>query len=410
MVTVARSSGNLPGRVPERLVVDFDVYAPSHNAGDFFEACVAFQESTPYRVVWSPHHGGHWIPARGQDVFEIYADHERFSSRYFFVPAADDQGQLGALTLDPPDHQSFRAFLNKGMTPNVVAAKKAFVRKMASDLIEGFIDRGNCEFISEFADILPLTVFLDLVELPFDSREDLGAWVEKTTREPDPAKRVEAMHDIAAYLEPYLDARRHHPGTDLLSATVNADINGRRISDEEALGAAIHILMAGLDTVSSMLGFVMIFLAQNPGHRRSLVDDPTLISRAANELLRRFPTVTMARQVRMDTDHLGVSMKKGEMVAIPSAFYNLDAAIYEEPLTVDWARRVKQILTFGNGVHRCPGAALGLAELVIVLEEWLKRIPEFSVAPGARLPVCGGTVAKILELPLIWQTQPSCAR
>ena len=62
------------------------------------------------------------------------------------------------------------------------------------------------------------------------------------------------------------------------------------------------------------------------------------------------------------------------------------------------------MLTFGNGVHRCPGAALGHAELVIVLEEWLKRIPDFAVAPNKKLPVCGGTVAKILELPLTWET------
>jgi len=88
------------------------------------------------------------------------------------------------------------------------------------------------------------------------------------------------------------------------------------------------------------------------------------------------------------------------MGAVPRAFYNLDGTIYPDPLTVDWSRRVKQILTFGNGVHRCPGAALGLAELVIVLEEWLLRIPDFSVARASKLPVCGGTVAKILELPL----------
>ena len=404
MSATARSTVNLPDGIPEDLVVNFDVYAPSEDAADFLETCVAFQKRTAHRVVWSPRHNGHWIPTRGQDVFDIYADHERFSSEYYFIPATDNQGQLGALTLDPPDHQPFRTFLNKGMTPKIVAAKKGFVRQLAIDLIEEFIDRGNCEFISEFADILPLTVFLDLVELPFDGRKDLGAWVEKTTREPDPANRVEAMQNIAAYLKPYLDSRRHRPGADMIGAAANAEINGRLISEDEALGATIHMMMAGLDTVSSMLGFVMIFLARNPEHRRALIDDPTLISRAANELGRRFPTVTMVRQVRMDIEYLGVTMKKGDMIALPSAFYNLDPAIYEDPLSLDWSRRVKQVLTFGHGVHRCPGAALGHAELVIVLEEWLKRIPDFSVVPDKKLPVCGGTVAKILELPLIWET------
>lgn len=400
MPDVATPDPRRPAWVPENLVVDFDVYAPSTDATDYLEACVDFQQHSVHRCVWSPRYNGHWLPTRGQDVFDIYADHARFSSRYFFIPATGDQGQLGALTLDPPDHQSFRTFLNKGMTPNIVATKKAFVRQLAVDLIAQFQDRDACEFISEFADILPLTVFLDLVELPFDAREDLGRWVAQTTREPDPAKRVVAMQDIAAWLTPFLAARRARPGADMLSAAANATINGRPVSAEEALGAAIHLMMAGLDTVSSMLGFVMIFLAQNPDHRQRLVAEPALIPRAANELIRRFPTVTMARQVREDLDDFGVLMKQGDMVAIPGAFYNLDADIYADPLTVDWSRRVKQTLTFGNGVHRCPGAALGLAELVIVLEEWLRVIPEFSIARPGPLPVCGGTVAKILELPL----------
>ncbi len=400
MPDVTSPTTHRPAWVPEALVVDFDVYAPSGDAADYFEACVEFQRHSVHRCAWSPRYNGHWLPTRGQDVFDIYADHERFSSRYFFIPATGDQGQLGALTLDPPDHEPFRTFLNKGMTPNVVATKKAFIRKLAVELIERFRDRGGCEFISEFADILPLTVFLDLVDLPFDAREDLGRWVAQTTREPDPALRVAAMQDIASWLTPHLEARREQAGTDMLSAAGNVMIDGRRVGREASLGAAIHLMMAGLDTVSSMLGFVMIFLARNPAHRNSLVADPALIPRAANELLRRFPTVTMVRQVRQDLDDFGVTMKQGDMVAIPGAFYNLDAEIYADPLNVDWSRRVKQVLTFGSGVHRCPGAALGLAELVIVLEEWLRQIPDFSIARTGTLPVCGGTVAKILELPL----------
>ncbi|MFT4583988.1 MAG: cytochrome P450 [Gammaproteobacteria bacterium] len=404
MSVVSESSQQIPEWVPEHLVVDFDVYSPSQNAADFYQNCVDFQRNASHRVLWSTHHGGHWVPTQGQDVFDIYADHERFSSKYFFIPAVDGQGELGAFTLDPPHHQPFRTFLNKGMSPNVVAAKKDFVREFAGDLIDGLKDGGGCEFIGECGDILPLIVFLDLVELPFDDRKKLGDWVGITTREPDPDKRVAAIRSIADYLKPFLTERRQSPGNDMLSAAATAEVNGKPMPEDSALGSAIHLLEAGLDTVSSMLGFVMIFLAENPAHRRALVEDPSLIPRAANELIRRFPNVTMVRQVRQDMEYLGVTMKQGDMVAIQSAFYNLDENIYENPLSVDWDRRVKQVLTFGNGVHRCPGAALGLAELVIFLEEWLKRIPDFALAHEEAIPVCGGTVAKILELPLVWRT------
>lgn len=392
----------VPAHVPPHLVTDFDVYDPAPDAERFHEACVAFQARTPHPLVWSPRHGGHWIAVRGQDVFDLYADHAQFSSRHFFVPAAPGQMPLGAFTLDPPEHAPFRAFLNAGMSPRAIAAKTPFVRQLAADLAGGLAEHRGCEFIAEFGDVLPLTVFLDLVELPIADRAELGRLADAATRDPDAAGRVAALTGIATYLQPHLAARRGGRGEDLLSRAVNADIGGRPIRDDEALGASIHIMGAGLDTVSSLFGFVMLFLARNPGHRRALVENPDLIPAAALELVRRFPVVTMVRQVREDLEFHGVRLRSGEMVAIPSAFFNLDPSIYERPLEVDWNRRVDKVLTFGNGVHRCPGAVLGRNELVIGLQEWLRRIPDFAVAPGARLPVSGGTVAKILELPLVW--------
>lgn len=391
-----------PDNVPSERVVDFDVYNPTPDAEHYHQAFVDFQRATPHPLVWTHHHGGHWIAVRGQDVFDLYADHEHFSSRHFFVPAAPDQVPMGAFTLDPPQHQPFRTFLNHGFAFKTVSGKTPLVHQLAADLAGGLVERGSCEFITEFADVLPLTVFLDLVELPLEDREHLGALADAATRDPDPAHRVQAITGIATYLQPHLAARKGKPGEDLLSRAVNADIGGRPITDAEALGACIHILGAGLDTVSSLFSFVMLFLARHPEHRRALVDHPELIPTAAMELIRRFPVVTMVRQVRMDMDYLGVRLRAGQMVALPSALYNLDETIYERPLDVDWNRKVGKVLTFGNGPHRCPGQVLGRNELVIGLQEWLQRIPDFSVPVDARVPVIGGTVAKILELPLVW--------
>ena len=403
MSELSNANHREPGpTVPAHLVVDFDVYQPGPDANRFHEACVEFQRATPHPLVWTHHHGGHWIPTRGRDVFDLYADHARFSSRHYFLPAVPDQAPIGALTLDPPEHGPFRAFLNAGLSPKSTSAKTAFLRQLAGELAEGLAPRRGCEFIACFADVLPLTVFLDLVGLPVQDRELLGKLVDAATREPDPADRVQAIGGIATYLQPHLDARRGGDAEDLLSRAVNAEIAGRPITAAEAMGASIHILGAGLDTVSSLFSFVMLFLAQNPQHRRALVEKPELIPAASIELIRRFPVVTMARQVREDMDYLGVRLRRGEMVALPTAFFNLDETMHDRPLEVDWNRRVDRVLTFGNGVHRCPGAGLGRNELVIGLQEWLRRIPDFSVAPGAPLPVAGGTVAKILELPLVW--------
>lgn len=393
----------VPEHVPDDLVVDFDVYNPAKEAEGFHKGFVDFQRATQSPIVWSTRNGGHWIAVRGPEVYDLYADHPRFSSKYYFVPASAEQGFMGAFTLDPPEHQPFRAFLNRGFSAEFVKPEKSFARELASELVDDLVDRGACNFITDFADILPLTVFLHLVGLPFEDREQLGCWAEAATRASDPDDRLAALNSIAEYLQPHIQQRRANPSDDLLSIAVNADIDGRLITDEEATGAAIHLMGAGLDTVSSMFSFVMLFLAQNPEHRRELAADPQLIDKAAMELIRRFPTVTMARRVREDIHFHGVRLKEGDMLALPTAFYNLDEEVYERPLTVDWERRVRRILTFGNGPHRCPGAALGRAELVIMLQEWLKRIPDFEVAPNAQLPVAGGTVAKVLNLPLVWR-------
>jgi cytochrome P450 len=391
-----------PDHVPRHLVVDFDIYNPTADANRFHEAFVEFQRATPYPFVWSPYHGGHWIAVRGPDVYALYGDHERFSSRYFFVPVAPEQVPMGALTLDPPEHQPFREFLNAGMTPKILGGRNNFVRNLAREITLSLAPAKRCEYISQMGDVLPLAVFLDLVDLPISDREKLGALTESTVRDPDPGKRVAAMDGLAAYLEPHLNARRGADGEDLLSRAVNATIEGRPVTEAEAMGASIHLLMAGLDTVSSLLSFVMLFLAQNPEHRQALVDKPDLIPAASLELIRRFPIVTMARQARGDFALEGTEFRDGDMVAIASHLFNLDPSIYERPLEVDWNRQVNKTLTFGHGPHRCPGAVLGRNELAIGLQEWLRHIPDFRLEEGAEVSVCGGTVAKITKLPLVW--------
>ena len=116
----------------------------------------------------------------------------------------------------------------------------------------------------------------------------------------------------------------------------------------------------------------------------------------------RFPLVVMSRETRADTDLLGVAVKAGDMVTIPTMLFNLDARQYPDPLAVDWDRPVLTTTTFGSGPHRCPGAPLGQREITLALEEWLPRIPDFVVAPARIVTVKGGIVATLDRLPLIW--------
>lgn len=395
----------IPPHVPPGLVVDFDIYGSSTGSDDYLAAWSRFQQETEHKVIWTPRNGGHWVAMRGPGVLAVYSDYARFSSDSFGVPVAEgEQIPLGALITDPPDHAFYRGFLDKGMSLLVVRANEAAIRARAIGLIEDFQARGHCDFVTEFADVLPLRVFLSLVGLPLEDREMLSAWTADTVRGADLAARETAFRSLAAYLDPVMAQRRAHPGDDMFSAIATLKVGERPLSQAEAVGAAIHLCMAGLDTVASLLVFVIAHLARHPDLRRQLVAEPEKIPAAVAEGIRRFAIVIMSRRVRADTVFEGVNLRTNDMISAPSMLYNLDPEIYPEPLRFDLSRRVGKVATFGDGIHRCPGALLGRAELTITLQEWLRRIPDFELADAASLKVIGGIVACMEHLPLRWPT------
>ena len=400
---MASVSMSTPGHVPAELVIDFDIYAPHRAGEDFFAAWRRFQDEAPGPVVWTPRNGGHWVAVRGTGVMKVYEDFERFSSDSFAVPVPEGgQQPLGAFTTDPPDHRQKREFISLGMSPKVVREKEPEIRSLAIALIDGLLERGTCDVVKDFADVLPLSIFLKLIDLPLEDRVMLARWVEDVVKAADLKVREEGFLNLAAYLQPVLDRRRGSDRADMIAKLANLKVNDAPLSPEETVGAAIHLVGAGLDTVASLLAFVLGFLARHPELRRELAEDPSKIDAAATEFIRRFPIVVMSRRVRADTTFEDALLKTNEMISAPTMLYNLDPEIYPDPLAFDLVRKQGKVATFGQGIHRCPGAILGRTELIIVLQEWLKRIPDFEIVDEGAIKVNGGVVAGIEGLDLRW--------
>src|ERR1700756_4306893 len=163
----------VPAHVPPELVVDFDLYDPPGADKDFHASWKALQDRAP-DIVWTTANGGHWIALRGQQIQEIFADYEHFSSKVIIVPRErGDQIKVLPTTLDPPAHRPYRALLNAGLSPRVVRDLEPEIRALVVRSIDSFAGRGHCEFIAEYAEVLPISIFMQLVDLPVEDVRDL---------------------------------------------------------------------------------------------------------------------------------------------------------------------------------------------------------------------------------------------
>jgi cytochrome P450 len=392
-------SSSIPDRIPSELVIDFDFYTPAFKDDDVQLAWKRLQDRAP-RIFWTPRNGGHWVATHADDIIDMQKNHELFSYKSITIPP----NALPNLPLesDPPDHTRLRALISPLFGPAVLKHVEEMAILRATSLIEGFLRDGRVEFIGGFARQLPIYIFLSLVDLPQEDAPMLLDWAEVRVRSPDADARNEVKVKLLAHLEAVIAARRRQPGGDFVSKILHGAVSERPLSDYEAQNMLSTVMFGGLDTVASMMGFVMRFLALNPEHRRKLVDEPSLIPNAINELIRRHGIINTARLVARDVDYHGVPLREGDKVIVPNGLYGLDANKFEDPLTVDFRRpNAGQHAAFGNGVHRCPGANLARMEIKVMLELWLPRIPDFRI--DGDVVVASGLVTCLRSLPLAWQ-------
>lgn len=392
-----------PPHVPLALVRDFDVYDFEVQDSEYQRDYARLQDAGTPEVFWTDRNGGHWVVTRSREINAVLSEADNFSSRQIIVPKMPASAPpLMPLQADPPDHLKYRNLLATALSPRAVLALGEQARALTIELIEGFRLRGECEFISEFAQHLPIAIFMKIVDLPESDRHYLTEVSEATMRGATEEDRHQARVKIGVYGMQKVRERRASPGKDLISTLAAAQVDGQPLDDFTVTGIVTLLMMAGLDTVASMLGFFARFLALNPGHRKQLADDPSLVPNAVEEMLRRFPVATLAREVKQDVVFDGVVMKAGDMVLVPTPLDGLDDRRFEHPLSVDFNRDKPIHATFGAGVHRCMGAMLARTELRIFLEEWLKRIPDFTLKPGSQPRVAARTVATIVSLELAW--------
>jgi len=383
-----------PSDVPADRIVDFDIYNPFKGQNDLHVAWMALRESTPHAVVWTPHNGGHWIALDPELIANVFGDSDRFSSFNVLVPkeTAGEAYHFIPLSLDPPEHRPYRKILNDNLYSSSVNPLEPKVRALTASLIDNFVANGRCDFVTEFAEQLPLRVFMQLVDLPTEHLPVLKQLADQFTRPDGSMTPAEATTRFMEYVGPILNERRGSDRSDLLTAITRGEVFGRPLTDDEALRMAIQVMVGGLDTVVNFMSFTIQLLAQAPDIQDRLASDRSIYSAAINEALRRLPLVSSGRELRVDTEVDGVILRKGDMIIAPTELVALNPRMNEDPLRYDLNRKVRNHSVFGSGAHTCPGQFLARLEMKIFLEEWFDRIPSFELEPGQVLRHRGGIV------------------
>ena len=320
------------------------------------------------------------------------------------------------LGIDPPDHARYRGLLDPLFSPRRMETQEADIAERVNHFIDAFIDRGSCNFTTEFAEPFPSAVFLGLMGLPWEELDTLvrlrDGLLHPGTSESTPEQRSaiqrETAQQVYVYFTGILEDREADPRDDVLSSLVTGSSDGTQpgepLTRDEALATCFVLLTAGLDTVTDSLTCFWAFLARHPAQRREIAADPEVIPRAVEELLRwETPVPMVVRWARQESPLGDQVVGAGHHVIVNLSAANLDPAEFDDPLEVRFDRRGNKHLAFGGGAHRCLGSHLARRELRIALHEWHRRIPEYGLAPGYQVRY-RPPLRFVPDLQLCWQT------
>lgn len=400
MTTIA---DNIPAHVPRELVFDFDMYGDKRLEKDLHLGYLQLQKEVP-GFFYTPRNGGHWVAIRQKDVQEIGQNLAgKFTSWRTGIPAPNEATpvvRVVPIDMDGDEHRKYRRVLAPLFSPQEVMKMESGVRDMAVELIENIKRKGSSDFVNDVAIPLPVKFFMKIMGMPLDRYEEFVDWVDQFFNTNDTDVRNNTGFMIYMYLDELVKERTANPKDDLISKIVVADVDGVKISDELVMGMCFLLFVAGLDTVTNAMSYVIRYLAENPDHQNELRDSKEKIPEAIEELLRRFAFANTLRMVKLDCEFRGIQLKQGEPVLLCLPMGGLDDKFIENPSVVDFQREKKTHFIFGSGQHRCVGSHLARLELKILLEEILDRLPEFKLVDDVNFRP--GIVNAIRNIRIAW--------
>ena len=328
-----------------------------------------------------------WVLTRYEDVDMVLRDHRRFSKN----DGREDEYR-SMLHHDPPDHTRLRSLVSKAFTPRAVRELHPRVQRIVDELLDDLDGKDRFDLIESFAFPMPVTVIAEMLGVPARDMDRFKHWsndvsltIEPSLRD-DQIRRVEqATEALYDYFESIIEERRREPQDDMITALLNAEDEGDKLTHEELLGTLILLLVAGNETTRNLIGNGMRALLKNPDQLQRLRDNPDLLDSAIDELLRYDSPVQLdGRLVHNDVEVAGQRIRAGQRVLCAIGAANRDPAMFTEPDKLDIGRDEKSHIAFGRGIHHCLGAPLAMLEARAAFSALLDR---FSVITLVSEPV-----------------------
>jgi len=391
----------IPPNVKPEQVFAFDIYADPR-IGDDVQGTYSQALADAPDIFWSPLNGGHWMVKRYDLITEIVKNPTVFSAREMQIPRVENPPLLIPLNLDPPENVPYRHVLMPKFSPRAIAELEPKMRAMAAEIVDDVASKGHCDFVHDVSARFPVSVFMELMGLPLDRLHDFRAIADSYFNSRTNEDLMVNMGRINGIFMELLAVRRAQPVEDLLSYFLSTEIDGRKLSEGEILAMCLVLFLGGMDTVTNVTAFSFQYLACDPELQARLAADPSRIGDFAEEGLRMFGVIGTPRVVVEDFDAHGVAFRKGEMVLSALWQSGRDDRKLPDPGRFDIDRTEKPHLNFSTGPHMCLGHALARAEMRILADEWLKRVPAFRAKAGVRHGFRTGTVIALESLPLEW--------
>ena len=299
-----------------------------------------------------------------------------------FRTGLSDDGARVLLFLDPPDHTRLRKLVSKAFTPRTVERLRPRIQSLVDEILDRAEADGELDVVADLGYVVPVTVICELMGVPVEDQHLFGPWSSAASRlldgvsistEEFEAAAVGAMQ-VINYFNGIFEQRRLEPGDDLVSALLEVEEEGERLTEDELRSMVVLLFIAGHETTMNLIGNGTYALLRHPDQLQRWQDDPSLSASAVEELLRfDGPVHVTGRIPTEDIEVHGHRFTKGQQLVVLLAAANRDPARFTDPDALDLGRPDNLHLTFSQGIHYCLGAALARVEGQVVLETLVRR-------------------------------------